>query len=64
MSYSFILKGLLTDDCYKVLATINSHCSCVALGLGVLGTFPLLITGQRSLEVILILTLLLCTTSQ
>ena len=41
MSYSFILKGLLTDDCYKVLATINSHCSCVALGLGVLGTFPL-----------------------
>ena len=45
MSYSFILKDLLTDDCYKVLATINSHCSYVALGLGVLGTFPLLITG-------------------
>ena len=63
MSYSFILKGLLTDDCYKVLA-INSHCSCVALGLGVLGTFPLLITGQRSLEVTLLLTLLVCTTSQ
>ena len=51
MSYSFILKGLLTDDCYKVLATINSHCSCVALGLGVLGTFSLPIRGQRSLEV-------------
>ena len=51
MSYSFILKGLLTDDCYKVLATINSHCSCVALGLGVLGTFSLSIRGQMSLEV-------------
>ena len=51
MSYSFILKGLLTDDCYRVLATINSHCSCVALGLGVLGTFSLPIRGQGSLEV-------------